>query len=455
MADKSIRTQPANALHIRAQEAARLLGLPPDASRAHLVSALAGSRVLEPTLPTAADDSHDLDDVFRVIPPEGVSARPLVRVRATPPKLPSRLPKYAIKVHAVLCSNKDGSQAVTHTKSELVTVLKNLSNFYYAAGLSFVLSNVTVLPRTDINQDFTIPAGLDYASEAQPMTKAEIDKSFDEHNAKRNEWAAEHHGEMVIFFRYGTKFVYNANLKTWEVKPATASFSYRDLEFVAIINEAVIEDDLLAHESGHYFHLDHTYNTLVSLKKEEAALYPKPDTSQSDRDGGLAILRARFAEAIRGYVDDKGNPPDNGLDVFNADGIADTPPDPGTAIFHYENYGKACDGGTITVDVNLKSGTRPYSVTACTDMLMSYFFRCDGPKRFSELQIDRIRQSLEQAVFTGTCTTDAGTVRPVLSRHHLIAIKKPPLIVEVLTFPRRLFRAAVRVFRPTTSVPAP
>jgi hypothetical protein len=198
--------------------------------------------------------------------------------------------------------------------------------------------------------------------------------------------------------------------------------------------------------------LDHTFGSTAALTADEKKLYPEP-ANQADRDAGLAILKTRFADIVRGYVDGKGHPAENGLDVFNADGLADTPPDAGTTIFYYQNYGATCDGGTITVDVNLASGTRPYSVSACVDMLMSYFFRCGGVKRFSELQMDRIRRSLEQVTFTETVTTAAGNVRPVLSRHHLIAMKKPSLPVEIIKFPRKIIRTAARWLRPGAAHP--
>ncbi len=433
MPEEEIRRLGVSAIHARAQEAARRLNLPADASRAQLVSALARSRVIEPTLPRTVDDSHDLEDVFRFIPPQGLGVPPSVGARPTAPILPSRQPRYTIRVHAVLCADSDGKNAVTHSNAELVKVIEGLSSLYYQAGLSFVLSNVTALPDTMINQDFTIPDGLDYSSENEPMTQQQTDATFAEHNAKRNEWAAARHGEMVIFFRYGTKFVRNEWLKVWEVQPASLSFSGKEHEFVAINSEKVLEETLLAHESGHYFHLDHTFGNVAKLTKEEKALYPEP-SNPADRDSALALLRASLAEIIRSYVDDNGNPAENGLDVFNADGLADTPPDPGTAIFEYENYGKGCDGGTITVDVNLKSGVRSYSITACVDMLMSYYFRCPGMKRFSELQMDRIRRSLEQVTFT----------LPVLSRHHLIATRIPRPPIEFITFPRRILRTAGR-----------
>jgi hypothetical protein len=58
--------------------------------------------------------------------------------------------------------------------------------------------------------------------------------------------------------------------------------------------------------------------------------------------------------------------------------------------------------------------------------------------------MDRIRQSLEQVTFTETVTTAAGNVRPVLSRHHLIAIKIPSPPIEIIKFPRWILRTAAR-----------
>jgi hypothetical protein len=172
MSEEEIRSPYVSPVRIRVEEAARRLNLPTDASRAQLLSALASSRVIEPTLPPPVDDSHDLEEVFRLIPPQGLGAPSRAVARPTGPRLPSRQPHYTIRVHAVLCSDNDGKNAVTHTKPELVKLLDGLSALYYQAGLSFVLSNVTTLKDTMINQDLTIRTGWTTAPKANRCQRA-------------------------------------------------------------------------------------------------------------------------------------------------------------------------------------------------------------------------------------------------------------------------------------------
>ncbi len=431
----------ADGVYARARALAHELNLPADADRSQLISALARSRVIAPSLPVPFDDTRDLEDVLRVIPPEGLKVPPSVGWRIVPPKLPSRQPRYTIKVRAVMCADSDGTLAANISQAKVVDLLKAWSNLYYQAGLAYVLSQRVVLKDTAINQDFTVPPGLDMTTVDPPMTKAETDASFDVHNAARNTWARNHTGELVVFFRYGTKLKWDEQAKLWKVGPASFAFSGPDLEFVAMGQGDPPEAALMAHESGHYFHLGHTHGGLVSLTPEEAKQYPDWQTNPAHREAGAKLLRAKLAEGIRSFVDDQGHSPDSGLDILDADGLSDTQPDPGPTIFAYE-FADACSPGTITEQVNLTSGVRAYSVTASREIIMSYFFRCAGLKRFTELQMDRIRYSLETPVFTGTVTTAAGNILPIQSRHHLIApkytrgkgpvvVKQPPLLARV------------------------
>jgi len=241
-------------------------------------------------------------------------------------------------------------------------------------------------------------------------------------NKVRSDWARENYrGSLVVFFRYGTSVKWNKTTQRWVVGPATFAFSGSDQEFVAM-NQGT-ELLLLAHESGHYFHLNHTQGDAVTLTDDEKAKYPDPQHVPADREGGGQLLGSKLAEAIRVYVDDQGNPPELGLNVLDADGLADTAPDPGPQIFLYE-YADACATQSINVDVNLKSGTRSYTVDPDRGIIMSYFFRCPGGKRYSDQEIDIIRRSLETVTFP----------EGVLSRHHLVAIREPerPIVVQFI-----------------------
>ena len=394
----------------RAHQFARLNGLPEDATRAQLLSVLSGARLIVPTMREGFDDTDDLEHALRLLPGQGLLAPAKSGWRAFVPMLPSRQPRYIIRVHAVLCSDSNGTNAANVSDAELTKLFQDLSNVYYAAGLTFAYTT-SVLADTMMNQDYTLPTGADLSSPAEPISKAQSDASFKKHNAARSAWAKKHHtGELVVFFRYGTSVSWKDQTKTWVVGPATFAFSGGEHEFVAM-NQGT-ELMLMAHEMGHYFHLPHTFGNIVKLTDEEKAEYDDPEHDPADHEGRRKLLHAKVIEAIRGYVDDKGHPPAQGLNVLDADTFVDTAPDPGTQIFHYE-FKDACAPQSITVAVPLKTGICPYTLDPDRDLIMSYFFRCPGGKRFSERQIDRIRESLE----TKTSTPDR------LSRHHLIATK--------------------------------
>jgi hypothetical protein len=430
----------------RALAVAREFGLPAGATRSELVAALVGGRIAVPSLRSAFDDTFDLVDVVRVIPPGALRA-PSTGWRVVPPTIPSRTPHYTIRVRAVFCADSDGSHPTTVTKAHLPALLAGLSALYAPAGLTFALSSTTTLHDTTINQDFTVPSGLDYSSAGtEPMTQAQIDASFDEHNAARSAWARKHRGELVIFFRYGTKFRWDPKAGQWYVGETSFAFSGPEHEFIAMGPWGPPEVALLAHEAGHHFHLGHTHNTLVSLTPAEAKQYADWQTNPAHQAAAAKILRARLVEAIRAYVDDEGNPPEFGLNVLDADKLADTPPDPGPSIFAYE-FGTSCSAGSISVDVALASGVRTYLVSANRDLVMSYFFRCPGLKRFTDAQMDILRASLETATFTGKVTTPAGAVLPVLSRHHLIAPKLSTMPGDVVATPPKPAGRMVRLLR--------
>jgi hypothetical protein len=425
----------ADGVYARVHALARELNLPADATRSQLITALARSRATVPSLPVAYDDTRDLEDVLRVIPSEGLKVAPQVGWRAVAPRVPQVKPEYTIRVRAVMCADSDGSHAANISEATLKDVLKAMSTLYFQAGLKFVLSEREVLANTVINQDFTVPSRLNMTTSTPPMTDKARDKSFDEHNAARSAWARNHPGELVVFFRYGTKLIWNEAKKVWTVGPSSFAFSGPEHEFVAMGQANPPESVLLAHESGHYFHLGHTHGGLVSLTDAERAKFPDWEHNPDHRQAGAKILRDRLVEGIRKFVDDQGHSPDSGLDVLNADGLSDTRPDPGPTIFAYE-FGAPCDSGTITVQVNLTSGVRKYDVVGSPEIIMSYFFRCPGIKRYSQLQINRIRHVVETPVLTGTVTTAGGTTLPILSRHHLIVPKlKPGLGPVVMSTP--------------------
>lgn len=354
--------------------------------------------------------------------------------QAGQPAMPGRTPRYRIRVRAVFCADTDGAHAATVTPIHVEQMLTLASQIYAAAGLSFALVETDTVKDTVLNQDVTITPTTDLTTVADPSKQYWWSKSFVEHNLARDDYARAHRGRLVVFFRRGTSVKWDDAAKVWVPGAASKAFSGSNGEFVAM-GQGDADGRRFAHESGHYFHLNHTHTDLITLTDPEKAQYPNWQTSQADRDGGAAILKDRLAKAILKYVDKDGHPADEGLQVLDGDGLADTAPDPAPPIFRYV-YGDACAPGPVTVDVPLATGSRPYTVSAPLDLTMSYFYACPGPKRFTPLQIDIIRRSLETEVFTTTVLNEINQTVPVLSRNHLIRPTGPGTVGDPSDSPR-------------------
>ena len=367
--------------------------------------------------PVTGHPSGTGTDVAAPVVPPG--SHPAGWQTSQPPMSP-RTPHYRIRVRAVFCADDNGANAATVSAAQVEQMLTVASSIYAPAGLSLALASTETVPKTTLNQDVTIPPAADLTSTENPKDQYWWKPSFVQHNLDRDEYARKYRGQLVVFFRWGTGVKWDDTLKVWQVTGGGA-FSGSNQEFV-VMGAGDANARRFAHESGHYFHLNHTHSTRALLTDAEKAQYPDWASNQAHRDAGAAILRARLAEAIRAYVDDQGHPAEEGLQAFDGDEIPDTAPDVGPHLFRYV-YGDQCAPDPVTVDVPLASGKRPYTVSAPLDLSMSYFYDCPGPKSFSPTQINIARAALETKVLTTTVLNEINQPVPVLSRHHLI---EPP-----------------------------
>ena len=150
--------------------------------------------------------------------------------------------------------------------------------------------------------------------------------------------------------------------------------------------------NLLAHETGHYFHQWHP--------QVEATLSDAQANDASLTDYGKAkILKDKIASWIKYYVVQEGHSKDDGLQVLDADlaQVNDTPPDPGHWVFAYANGDECGNVSTVTVQVQFDDGTRTYTIQPDRADVMSYFKHCVNiPMHFTADQIAGIRKSIEQ-----------------------------------------------------------
>ncbi|MBL8188157.1 MAG: hypothetical protein JNK38_09120 [Acidobacteria bacterium] len=180
--------------------------------------------------------------------------------------------------------------------------------------------------------------------------------------------------------------------------PSGGGFSSHDMEF-AKLSEWVPDSDagaasyatLVAHETGHFLHLWHTFYQIGLTDQENG------DTKLTNA-GKADILRKRIAAVLEGEQK-KGVPANKLVDILDADAqvISDTPPDDGGEYLYYTNLvnntGDSC--GTIgTVKLTLTDGTS-VSYTPDRSLVMSYFKGCVNFKQhFSPKQAERMRNAL-------------------------------------------------------------
>lgn len=316
-------------------------------------------------------------------------------------------PHYFINVRVILCANDDGSGGAASSNAVTASFMKQVidvaNSIYDDAGIWLTYNPETdfeTVESTMVNMDFTVPADINYYSDSNtpPLSEAEIKALAQEHEDARQSLARQHRGEMVILCTDGNELVYEENddptLSRWKMQSRGYAFSCEKCEFVAMPTQQGDAQDwgrLLAHEGGHYYHQNHTFVEVLLTAEENA----NGNLSFSDRAG---ILIDRALQWIADYVS-HGHSPYDGLNVFNGDGLSDTPPDPGPQFWYYVTGDADACGATaaLKIDVPLGVTTQSYTFQPDRGNVVSYFFRCFGiPQHYSPMQIADMRKSLEQ-----------------------------------------------------------
>lgn len=342
-------------------------------------------------LPQGVDDSDDivpilmtLTDTKRVEFGFGLQVRPVL-----PTPLPRAFqPVYRIRVHAILCANDDGSGGAADPNAVdanyIKEVLDTTNVIYQSAGIQFVYRPTTDFERINsslLNLDFTVPTDLNFdLPESQPpLTDKQIEELAKPHGDERQRVGRQYHYKMVLLFCDGNELIFDKTQGRWVLITRRYAFSSGEGEFVAL--PACKGDlqgfaNLVAHESGHYFHQLHTH----AWKREPA-----------DEEEAATFIR----DAVEKY----GYSVEDGLKIFDGDGLIDTPPDASNGLFDHV-YGSAGCGiqDVINIPVIFSDGTKKeYSLKPDRGNVMSYFKHCTNiPMHFSPEQIAGMRCSLEK-----------------------------------------------------------
>ena len=196
---------------------------------------------------------------------------------------------------------------------------------------------------------------------------------------ERQRIGRKHRHKMLLLFCDGNMLKYNNDKKRWEIIERDYDYSSSEAEFVALgpvkWGNLIIHANHLAHESGHYFHLLHPFGWMPTTLEEAITL-------------------------IKDYVEIHNHSIDEGLNIFDGDGLADTPPAVGTGLFKavYGEEGACGSQGEIKIPVDFSDETtEEYILKPDRKNVMDYFKGCiNFDMHFSQQQIAEIFKSLEE-----------------------------------------------------------
>jgi hypothetical protein len=134
----------------------------------------------------------------------------------------------------------------------------------------------------------------------------------------------------------------------------------------------------------------------------------RPEPSKLKFSGTPAVCSRRtgtteiedVARMVKEYVEQNKVPAERGLDVFDGDGLSDTPPD--TAPPPFQPYGGTLSEQCSTIDrltfaVDFPTGSHFYTLKPDRSNVLSYFHACSAiPQRISNQQRETVRRVLEQ-----------------------------------------------------------
>jgi hypothetical protein len=263
-------------------------------------------------------------------------------------------PQYTIAIQALKVADSDGGRATDVTPDQVKRWVDRANAIYAIAGIQF-----------EFNPDLD---GLDWST-INNTTLNNLSSSGTGWDAA-NAVAAEYPGKLVVFFRHGEGA--NPTGNGFSFPPAsglmTNFVAMPGFDHTAVITGKDASGNwiwkqniwLFAHEVGHYFGLYHTF------------------PGWNDSETGTPAGAASYITAHGGTAS-----------ALDGDGIADTPPEAGTAFYINQGWDPCVGHDSYTIS----SMTFTLTFTPDRHNVMSYF-ACD-PMTFTSMQVDVMQRTLE------------------------------------------------------------
>lgn len=192
----------------------------------------------------------------------------------------------------------------------------------------------------------------------------------------QREFAENLTGHLVIYFRDFSEAKYSYIDSTGE-KKRDIGWNFSGSHHLYVRAAKGFDPLKLAHESGHYFHLAHTFGPLPQSIADAAKMIK------------TAVESGKFSKKIGHYI----------FDYDRITKIYDTPADPRGHVMAEVNKGDACgpvETAPVPVTFSDKS-KKTYYLKPDRQNIMSYFQGCQkiNTARFSKQQRNRIHNSID------------------------------------------------------------